>query len=175
MLMVLFLVVVVSIAEWPDRLPVIGRLVGCGTSVVGTGRARIGRRTVREGSRGRPACWWDWPPALEFGARLPVGKRSTQEVQMKVEAGLLSRLAADRFGSGAALVSDTGTISFDECNEAASRVGSGLLACGLERGDRVGVLGFNRSWPKRGSGSRSTISCARSFTATSMPPRTSGR
>jgi acyl-CoA synthetase (AMP-forming)/AMP-acid ligase II len=63
---------------------------------------------------------------------------------MKVEAGLLSRLAADWFGPDPALVCNTGSISFDELNEAACRVGSGLLAAGLERGDRVGVLGFNR-------------------------------
>ncbi len=64
---------------------------------------------------------------------------------MKVEAGLLSRVAAERFGAATALTSDDRTLSFSELNEAACRLGSGLLAAGLERGDRVGVLGYNRA------------------------------
>jgi acyl-CoA synthetase (AMP-forming)/AMP-acid ligase II len=62
---------------------------------------------------------------------------------MKVEAGLLSRLATETFGSSAALSFDGKTISFGQLNEAACRVGSGLLEGGLRRGDRIGVLGYN--------------------------------
>lgn len=62
---------------------------------------------------------------------------------MKVEAGLLSRLPAERFGSATALTYNGRTLSFSELNEAACKVGSGLLAAGLQRGDRVGVLGYN--------------------------------
>jgi acyl-CoA synthetase (AMP-forming)/AMP-acid ligase II len=62
---------------------------------------------------------------------------------MKVEAGLLSRLAAESFGARPALACDGRTLSFNELNEAGRRLGSGLLAAGLERGDRVGVLGYN--------------------------------
>jgi acyl-CoA synthetase (AMP-forming)/AMP-acid ligase II len=62
---------------------------------------------------------------------------------MKVEAGLLSRLATERFGSSAALSFNGRTITFGQLNEGACRVGSGLLGRGLHRGDRIGVLGFN--------------------------------
>src|ERR1700756_4694745 len=62
---------------------------------------------------------------------------------MNVEAGLLSRVAAERFGSSAALSFAGKTISFDQLNEAACRLGSGLLERGLQRGDRIGVLGYN--------------------------------
>jgi len=62
---------------------------------------------------------------------------------MRIEAGLLTRLAAERFGASAALSFDGTTISFGQLNEAACRVGSGLLESGLRRGDRVGVLGYN--------------------------------
>jgi acyl-coenzyme A synthetase/AMP-(fatty) acid ligase len=66
-----------------------------------------------------------------------------QEVQMKIEAGLLSRLATERSGAAPALTYNHRTLSFSELNEAACRLGSGLLAAGLRRGDRVGVLGYN--------------------------------
>ena len=62
---------------------------------------------------------------------------------MKVEAGLLSRLAAQWYGSAPALTSGDSTLSFSELNAGANRIGSGLLAAGLDRGDRVGVLAFN--------------------------------
>ena len=62
---------------------------------------------------------------------------------MKVEAGLLSRLAAQWHGSAPALTSGDSTLSFSELNAGANRIGSGLLAAGLDRGDRVGVLAFN--------------------------------
>ena len=62
---------------------------------------------------------------------------------MKVEAGLLSRLAAQWYGSAPALTSGDSTLSFSELNAGANRIGSGLLGAGLDRGDRVGVLAFN--------------------------------
>lgn len=67
---------------------------------------------------------------------------------MKVEAGLLSRLAATWFGPGEALTSAGGprpriSETFTELNESANRIGSGLLALGAQRGDRVGVLAHN--------------------------------
>jgi acyl-coenzyme A synthetase/AMP-(fatty) acid ligase len=62
---------------------------------------------------------------------------------MKVDAGLLSRLPAERFGSATALTCDGRALSFSELNDAACRLGSGLVAAGLRRGDRVGVLGHN--------------------------------
>lgn len=63
---------------------------------------------------------------------------------MKVEAGLLSRLAAEWFSSSPALTFEGETLSFSELNEASCRIGSGLLAQGLEHGDRVPVLAYNR-------------------------------
>jgi acyl-CoA synthetase (AMP-forming)/AMP-acid ligase II len=63
---------------------------------------------------------------------------------MKVEAGLLSRLAAQWYGSAPALTGADATLSFSELNAGANRIGSGLLGAGLERGDRVGVLAYNR-------------------------------
>jgi len=62
---------------------------------------------------------------------------------MKIEAGLLTRQLAERFGSTGALTYNGRTLSFSELNGAACRVGSGLRSAGLYRGDRVGVLGFN--------------------------------
>jgi acyl-CoA synthetase (AMP-forming)/AMP-acid ligase II len=64
---------------------------------------------------------------------------------VKVEAGLLSRLAAQWYGSAPALTSAGSTLSFSELNTAANRIGSGLLGAGLARGDRVGVLAYNTS------------------------------
>ncbi len=63
---------------------------------------------------------------------------------MKVEAGLLSRLSAEWFGAAPALTGDGKTLSFTELNESACRIGSALLAAGLQRGDRVAVLAYNR-------------------------------
>jgi len=62
---------------------------------------------------------------------------------VKVEAGLLSRLAAQWYGSAPALTCGDSTLSFGELNTGANQIGSGLLAAGLDRGDRVGVLAFN--------------------------------
>lgn len=58
---------------------------------------------------------------------------------MKLEAGILSRLAAESFGGDAAVECHGRTLSFNELNAA----GSALLGAGLQRGDRVGVLGYN--------------------------------
>ncbi len=63
---------------------------------------------------------------------------------MKVEAGLLSRLAGEWFGSRPALTYGDETLTFTELNDAACRVGSGLLVAGCRHGDRVAVLGYNR-------------------------------
>ena len=63
---------------------------------------------------------------------------------MRIEAGYLSRLAAEWFGDAPALTFEGETRSFRELNEGACRIGSGLLAAGLQRGDRVAVLAYNR-------------------------------
>lgn len=67
---------------------------------------------------------------------------------MKVQAGLLTRTAAQWFGSQTALTAVAGTetvreMTFRELNSAANRIGSGLVAQGIARGDRVGVLTHN--------------------------------
>lgn len=67
---------------------------------------------------------------------------------MRVEAGLLARLAATWFGPDEALISvggprSRGSQTFAELNESANRIGSGLLALGAKRADRVGVLAHN--------------------------------
>ena len=62
---------------------------------------------------------------------------------MRVEAGVLVRHAAERFGGRSALSWPGGEQSFGEVNEAGNRVGSGFLSLGLDRGDRVGVLAYN--------------------------------
>lgn len=66
---------------------------------------------------------------------------------MKVEAGLLTRVAAQLYGDKVGLTDDTDggrSWTFAELNEAANRTGSGLLALGVDRGERVGVLSYNR-------------------------------
>ncbi len=67
---------------------------------------------------------------------------------MRVQAGSLARSAALWFGPQTALTSaaggtTTGSETFAELNESANRLGSGLLALGAKRGDRVGVLSYN--------------------------------
>jgi acyl-CoA synthetase (AMP-forming)/AMP-acid ligase II len=62
---------------------------------------------------------------------------------VRVEAGLLSRLAAQWYGSAPAITCGESTLTFDQLNTGANRIGSGLLGAGLARGDRVGVLAFN--------------------------------
>jgi acyl-CoA synthetase (AMP-forming)/AMP-acid ligase II len=63
---------------------------------------------------------------------------------MKIEAGFLSRMAAERFAERIALTWNGTHETFREMNETANRFGSGLLATGLERGDRIAVLSYNR-------------------------------
>src|SRR3954464_15022532 len=58
---------------------------------------------------------------------------------MKIEAGLLPRLCAERHRDRPALPSMT----FRELGAAANALGAGLLDLGLDRGDRVGVLTHN--------------------------------
>src|SRR4051812_25338669 len=58
---------------------------------------------------------------------------------MKIEAGLLPRLCAERHRDRPALPSMT----FRELGAAANALGAGLLDLGLQRGDRVGVLAHN--------------------------------
>lgn len=63
---------------------------------------------------------------------------------MRVEAGALARMAAERYGTAVALSGATGSQTFDEMFRSANKAASGLLSLGLERGDRVGVLALNR-------------------------------
>lgn len=63
---------------------------------------------------------------------------------MRVEAGALARVAAEWFGPQVALTDKTGSQTFAELNASANRIGSGVLSLGVERGDRVGVLAYNR-------------------------------
>jgi acyl-coenzyme A synthetase/AMP-(fatty) acid ligase len=62
---------------------------------------------------------------------------------MKVEAGYLARLAAERFGDSIAVTFDGSQLSFAQLNARANRFGSALAGDGL-RGERVGVLARNR-------------------------------
>lgn len=67
---------------------------------------------------------------------------------MRVEAGSLSRIAALWFGPRTALTAVAGDrtvreMTFSELNAEGNRFGSGMLALGIERGDRVGVLTYN--------------------------------
>ncbi len=64
---------------------------------------------------------------------------------MRVEAGYLSRLAAEQFGHRDALTWSGRTQTFAELNARANQVGSGARAAGIGLGARVGVLSFNRS------------------------------
>ena len=65
---------------------------------------------------------------------------------MRVEAGLLARLAAEWHGSRPALTTESGT-QFVHRAERGVRtgIGSGMLGAGLSRGDRVGVFAYNRA------------------------------
>ena len=62
---------------------------------------------------------------------------------MQVEAGVLVRAAAQRFGSRVALSAGQQDLTFAEVNERSNRVGSALTELGVRRGDRVGVLAYN--------------------------------
>ncbi|MEP7055632.1 MAG: class I adenylate-forming enzyme family protein [Actinomycetota bacterium] len=63
---------------------------------------------------------------------------------MQVRAGMHAADAALRFADATALTSPQGSETFGELDATANRVASGLLACGLAVGDRVGVLSYNR-------------------------------
>lgn len=63
---------------------------------------------------------------------------------MRVEAGSLVRIAAEQFGPKIALSAAGRTFTFSELNESANRIGSALCARGVARGDRIGVLAYNR-------------------------------
>jgi acyl-coenzyme A synthetase/AMP-(fatty) acid ligase len=62
---------------------------------------------------------------------------------MRVEAGALARMAAERYGPAVALSGAAGSQTFGELLSSANRTASGLLSLGLERGERVGVLALN--------------------------------
>src|ERR1700730_7984261 len=67
---------------------------------------------------------------------------------MQVQAGLLMRYASTWFGSQVALTGLGGPggpveQTFTGLNHSGNRFGSGLLALGAQREDRVGVLGHN--------------------------------
>lgn len=67
---------------------------------------------------------------------------------MRVQAGLLTRYAAQWFGPQTALTAVAGTKTikqqtFHQVNADANRIGSGLVRLGVARGDRVGVLIYN--------------------------------
>ena len=64
---------------------------------------------------------------------------------MRVEAGYLSRLAAEQFGDREALTDANGTQTFAELNARANQVGSGVRAAGVSAGARVGLLSLNRN------------------------------
>lgn len=64
---------------------------------------------------------------------------------MRVEAGYLSRLAAEEFGDRVALTDARGTRTFTQLNARANQVGSGARAAGIAAGDRAGLLSFNRN------------------------------
>src|SRR5256714_1376580 len=63
--------------------------------------------------------------------------------RMRVEAGALARLAAEWYGPTVALSEQGESQTFDELFSSANQAASGLLAQGLQRGDRVGVLARN--------------------------------
>src|SRR3954453_11792799 len=88
----------------------------------------------------------DWVRTLDTPGILQTGLEPPRRGEdVKVEAGLLSRLAAQWYGSAPALTCGDSTLSFGELNAGANRIGSGLLAAGVVRGDRVGVLAYNSS------------------------------
>lgn len=63
---------------------------------------------------------------------------------MKLEAGGQITSAVRQFPNRVALTTPQGSQTFQELNASANRIASGLLASGTARGDRVGVLAFNR-------------------------------
>ena len=63
---------------------------------------------------------------------------------MNVEAGGQIASVVSRYAKRVALTTPQGSQTFQELNGSANRVASGLLENGLARGDRVGVLAYNR-------------------------------
>jgi len=63
---------------------------------------------------------------------------------MKYEAGLLARTAAMTYPDRIALTWQGENQTFAELNEMANALGSGLVSLGVEQGDRIGLLSFNR-------------------------------
>jgi acyl-coenzyme A synthetase/AMP-(fatty) acid ligase len=61
-----------------------------------------------------------------------------------MEAGFTSRMAAQRFPDRIALTWNGTHQTFRAMNAAANRFGSGLVSSGVQRGDRVAVLSYNR-------------------------------
>ncbi len=63
---------------------------------------------------------------------------------MQIRAGMLALDAAECFGDRIALGSATDGISYRELDEAANRLASGLSAHGIQAGDRLAVISYNR-------------------------------
>ncbi|NDK90554.1 acyl--CoA ligase [Gordonia desulfuricans] len=64
---------------------------------------------------------------------------------MRIEAGSAFTRAAARFGDRTAVIDTLGSSrTYRELRECANALGSGLIASGAHRGDRVGVLSHNR-------------------------------
>ena len=63
---------------------------------------------------------------------------------MKYEAGLLARTAAMTYPDRIALTWNGENQTFAELNQTANALGSGLVSLGVEQGQRIGLLSFNR-------------------------------
>ena len=63
--------------------------------------------------------------------------------------GDISRLNARRYGDKIATICNEATLTWAQCDERANRLGSSLLALGMQRGDRVAVCARNCiEWPE---------------------------
>lgn len=63
---------------------------------------------------------------------------------MKYEAGLLARTAAATFPNHVALTWKGENQTFAELNAVSNALGSGLVSLGVQQGERIGLLSFNR-------------------------------
>jgi acyl-CoA synthetase (AMP-forming)/AMP-acid ligase II len=63
---------------------------------------------------------------------------------MKVEAGGQISSAVSRYPNKVAITTPQGSKTYRELDRASNKSGSGLLAWGAKRGDRIGVLAYNR-------------------------------
>ncbi len=61
------------------------------------------------------------------------------------DLGLLAREQAERFGAHPALIGGGETIGYDRLADRAARIASFLIARGIKRGDRIGLLMNNRT------------------------------